>query len=240
MTPRIGVYQHDSCLYDVLCESYHGISNRELLCALVSQPFFEIRKDIAEGNAGDYVLRERHRRWVENVEEHVGLWIPLPDFELIAETGEWCEESGMCDAFFCDSPEWVLFGDDIDVAFDVIDKLPYTVWMDDNLEAVVASVLALNPNAKDLIVSTRDLFAIYVLRSTKVENHGINVEDLAQSGFHAFSDLAHALEPGDYPTYVLDDETVTAWVRELHEQEEWERRYNEQRMSRMQAGGGPF
>jgi diphthamide synthase (EF-2-diphthine--ammonia ligase) len=226
MTPRIGVYQHDSVLYETLLDAYFYVSNRDLLCALISQPFHNIRVAVAEGTAGEYVLRERHRRWVENVEEHIGVWVPLPSWELLAETSEWIEESGMSDAFFCDMPEWMIFGDDCEIAFDVLDKLPYTVWMDDNLEQVVQSMLQIKPDIRDLIVLTRDLFTVYVIRSEKIEGHGINVEELAHTGFHAFYDLGNAIEAGEYPTYVLDDKTVEIYAEKLEEHRKWEAEYD--------------
>jgi hypothetical protein len=229
MAPRIGVYEYDSILYETLLDSYFCITNRDLLFALIAQPFHDIKTTIAEGTAGEYVLRERHRRWVENIEENIGVWVPLPTWELLAETSEWIEDSGMADAFYCDAPEWVIFGDDCEIAYDLLDKLPYAVWMDDDLEQVVLKMLELKPDIKDLIVSTRDLFTIYVIRSEKVEPHGINVEHLAHTGFHAFWDLGNAVEEGDYPTYVFEDEFVGDYAKALEEHRKWEEEYDRRR-----------
>jgi hypothetical protein len=237
MTPRIGVYEYDSHLFESLFACFYCISNRDLLFSLTAEPFQIIRDGVLSGSAGEYVLREKHRRWTENIEEHIGIWVPLPTFELLCETEEWADECGMADAFYCDMAEWMFFGDDVDIAYGLIEKLPYTVWMNDDIEEVVKQLLALRPDIKDLIVVSRDLFAIYVIRSEKIENHGIEVTDLASTGFHAFSDLANAVEKGDYPSYVFDDKVAEAYANELKFYQEYEEKREERRRTYAHISG---
>lgn len=215
MLPRIGVYEYDIDLVYVLMEHYHSVSNRHLLHHLITEPFYDIRTKLREGTSNPYILREKHRKWSEYLREHMGEWIDLPswaDIEGADDTG--CCFHGidccLCDHLFADGPEWVLYGDDVDLAYDLLDKLHTPLLVDDNVQTVVEKLLETNPEMKDLIVVSDSVEAIYVIRSSQVENCGEVPEP--RTGFHAFANLASGEVKGDVPTYVLNDETIEAFI----------------------------
>jgi len=212
MTPRVGVYDTDWLLLETIHESFYGISNRDILIRVIAEPFYDIRRDLEAGGHCRFVLMERHRCWVEAVEERVGAYAPLPSWEELEHNEDWEEASGMCDAFFCDEPEWTIFGDDLEIAYDLADQIPYSAWFDDDLSTILALILQHHPDIEDLIVVTREMHCIYVVRSSKVEKHGTDVDDLAYNGWHAVDHLANATQPGDHLTYVLDDELVETYA----------------------------
>lgn len=235
MTPRTGVYPYDEDLACVLSEQFYCISNRDLLHTLIHEPLGKLRDDFHSGKGNEFVLRERFRRWIEVVEEHIGIWAPMPTWELLRDDENWCEEIGMMDAMFCDEAEWIIFGDDIDIAWDTLDKLTYSIWMDDDLERVVKLMLQLKPDIEELIVTTREMDAVYVVRSGKVEGCSIEVTDTMLSGLHMLPDLANCMEPGKHPTYVLPDDVVLAFAEQQRLNQQWEMEYEARKQQHREA-----
>jgi hypothetical protein len=94
------------------------------------------------------------------------------------------------------------------------------------MPTVVREMLRVNPDIKELIVWSRDLLNIYVVRSENIERCGVDVEILSHAGYHALDYLANATEAGDCPTYVLSDDLVKAYAAALaylqQQEDEWD------------------
>lgn len=225
MLPRIGVYEYDADLHEALMEGFHAVSNRQLLYHLITQPLYDIRKQFSDGVGNPYILRERHRKWCEYLREHMGEWLDLPSWgELVEGEDTGCCFHGMddclCDLLFSDGEEWVLFGDDVDLAYDLIDRLHIPLLLTDDVEDVIDKILETNPDVSDLIVLAHNTGTIYVIRSTKVEHCGA----YAPGDTLAFNHIASGEAVGDLPTYVLDDETVEAYADLVRATAEYESR----------------
>lgn len=224
MRPRIGVYPYDSDLHYVLMESYCAVTNRMLLHELVTAPLYDIRATFQEGGANPYILREKYRKWVEYLEDNLTFGTDyIPDFDdLVTDNGKDCcfhgIESCLCDCLFSDQEEWVLFGDDVELAFNLIDRLHEPLLVSDDVHAVIEKILEAHPDMKELILLSFDLDAIYVIRSPRTEN--CPDVGLAPRGFHAFDNLGDATETGDHPTYVLPADVVAAYLEVARESEE--------------------
>ncbi len=202
--PRIGVYSFDYDLLSALLESEWGVCNRMLLHHLICQPIWAMRQDYIEGKGNPYIIRERFRKWCDQLEKDLGGWVPLPSWEDLVED-EW--ECGLDDFLYSDASEWILFGDNVDIAIDMVEELYDHIVMGDDADDVVNLILARDPGIKELMLYAKDLDAIYVIRSDNVENCSIDLDDIG-NGLHAFSDLGNGEREGVYPTYVLPDDIV--------------------------------
>ena len=223
--PCIGAYPLDSALRETLMESCVGVSNRMLLGLIVESPLREIEYSLSKGSNNEYVLREKHRQWLETIDEHVGVWVPTPEFDDLRDPN-WSEQLGFDETFHSGEDEWIIWGDDSELAYEIIDKLPYHVWMTDTLQDVVDAMLAVKPNVMDLLVSDHDAQVLYVIRSTLVENHGTaGLEDMTSSGCHAFADIADATQRGDTPCFVLDESMSLAYARAVEQERLWREEY---------------
>jgi hypothetical protein len=222
MLPRIGVYEYDVDLHSALLECYCRVSNRMLLHHLVTEPLYELRDQAQKPSSNPYILREKLRKWTEYINETVGMWLPLPSWnELVTSDNRdgcfLCDEC-LCECLYNDGCEWEMFGDDVDLAYDLIDRLHTPLLMSDDVHTVVEKVLEANPEMKDLVVVSLELSAIYVVRSTKVEPCSGEVPSM--TGFHAFEDLAFGQANGPVPAYVLDEDVIEAFMELQREEEE--------------------
>lgn len=235
--PYIGAYPLDYVLRDTLANNCAGVSNRMLLSLIIEAPYNEIQYSIKEGSSNEYVLREKHRQWTETIEEHIGIWIATPEFDDLRDEN-WTEMIGFYETFFnSGDDEWVLWGDDSELVYDIIDKVPLYVWMTDTLQDVVDAMLQINPNVSDLLVSDHDAGSLYVIRSSLVENHGTaGLEDLTSSGCHAFGDIANATQPGNTPCFVLDESMSLAYARAVEQDRLWREEY----LARREAPRGTY
>ena len=226
MLPRIGVYEYDVDLHMVLMDCYFTLSNRALLHHLITEPLFAIRDLAKKPKSNPYILRERLRKWTEYINDQMGFWLPLPTWEELldsedSEDGCFGPDCCLCECIYGDGAEWELFGDDVDLAYDLIDRLHTPLLMSDDVVTVITKMLESNPEMTDLVVVSYDLNAIYVLRSPKVEP--CSGEPPTLTGFHAFDDLADGQAAGEVPAYVLDDQVVEAYI-ELQRQDEERRK----------------
>lgn len=213
MRPRIGVYEYDVDLHSVLLELYCYVSNRMLMHHLVTEPIYSLQKQAENPDSNPYILRERLRKWKEYLHDQVGVWLPLPSWdELIAN--EFSEQCVLCgewmDCSCTSGSEWEIYGDDVDIAFDIVQRLHTPLLMSDDMSAVVDKMLETNPEMRDLIIVASDLNAIYVVRSPQVESCSECVPPM--TGFHAFEYLADGQSKGETPTYVLENDVIEAFA----------------------------
>lgn len=202
---RIGVYPlwEDDLLWFIQ-EHFCVVSNLELLHDLIMNPLLAIRREHREGKANPYVLRERHRKWVKTVNDRVGL-PNIPSWEDVVSEGHpfGDYDCDVCDYLFSLEPDWFLCGDSADLVYTVADREPLrSLTMLDSAQDVVRKMVEAVgcEGITDLMLAAPQLDRLYVVKSNRVELCG---DVHPHSGYHAFENIADALEEGDYPTYVF-------------------------------------
>lgn len=220
MSPSIGMYPFEMSLRWALEEHYDLVSNRDLIFQLISAPLESLRERFLAGKDNPYLLREKHRRWVEDVREDVGSWISLPSWEDVtsARPGP-CSQcySGTCwcDELHCDMPEWFVYGTDVDIVYELASR--GVLSMSDDVTSLLRMALQARPEMTDLLVAFPDVDELYVIRSENVE--GCAPEECAVA-LRGLGDVSDGLQYGSSPTYVLDNVVVRQWIENRKDLEE--------------------
>tara|TARA_R110002126_G_scaffold52672_16_gene143004 strand:+ start:2093 stop:2755 length:663 start_codon:yes stop_codon:yes gene_type:complete len=212
--PRIGVYPlEENDLLWFLLEYVPAISNTDLLHHIIMDPLFDIREAFKEKTANPYVLREKHRRWCEQIDDRVGL-MPMPTWQDIISDEYW-NDCDVCSYLYETDADWYILGDDNGIVHNVLDEIYDEITLGASAEVVIRKVLLSpsNTHCSDLMLASRHLDRLYVIRSKKVE--GCADVLTSHDGYHAFSDIGDALKDGHHDTYVMPDELIkdfSEWV----------------------------
>jgi hypothetical protein len=215
--PRVGVYSYDSDLHWTLIEYLDGVSNRHLLHEGILAPVYQMVEDFKQGTLHPYIIREKHRRWAEIVKEQFGIWLEVPEWECIHDQmieGNGFHECDICHWLYEEEPEWVLYGDDVDISYNLLEKFTLDLFADDDVRVVIDALLNMVPDLAELYLWSRSYNAIYIIRSRAVEGCA-PVEEKDWRTLAGLSPMGDCEVAGDIPTYVLPQDIVMAWVKEV-------------------------
>jgi len=209
--PRVGIYPlWENDLMWFFQEHYPAVSNRELLHDVLLDPIIKIRDGIWNKEGHPYILRERHRKWCNQVGERIYLTLPTWEQTISQEFWEH-DDCPLCVELFQDMAEWCLFGDDADAVYRVLEQLYDSLTMEGTARAVVGAILASpeGDSISELYVADSEDGHLYVIRSPRVEPCG----DFPQA--HPGLNVADALIDGPHETYVLPEKTLeelSKWI----------------------------
>ena len=209
--PRVGIYPlwEDDLMW-FFQENYPAVSNRELLHDVLIDPIIQIRDKVWNKEGHPYILRERHRKWCNQVAERI--YLTLPTWEQTISENYWKNEDCLlCQELFQDQCEWCLFGDDAEVVYQVLDQLYDSLTVEGTAQAVVDAILAHPAGQKltELYVGDMEDGLLYVIKSPRIELCG------AMAGAHPTLEVADALVDGPHDTYVLPEKTLeemSKWI----------------------------
>ncbi|HSG28391.1 MAG TPA: hypothetical protein VLA34_07910 [Candidatus Krumholzibacterium sp.] len=211
--PRVGVYPlWENDLLWFFLEHYPAVSNRELLHDVIMNPLYEIRQQFKENKGHPYILREKHRKWCNQIEARVGD-VPMPTWNEMMDDQYWEDDCPLCSMLFEEHAEWYLFGDDHEIVYSIINSIYDSITLEGTAQEVVNQILAApgSENITELFVAAHDDDRLYVIRSNRTSA----CAEIIELQGDVRGAVADALQDGPHETYVLPEDTLTElskWV----------------------------
>ena len=212
MPPLIGVYplwEHD--LFYFLGEFYPHVGNTQLLKELVVNCLHSL---VPKEGTNLYIAKERYRAFGKRIEDAMS--VGLPPWEEFMEDGNPRWEPIMEELeglLFSREPDWLLFGDDPDILYSILDSSLGQLDISQGAGDVVTEVLTATgaENIEEVYLAVPSDNRLYVFKSPQTGPRRTLCVD--QSWDAPKLPLGDASGPeGDYLTWVLPTPVINEIV----------------------------